>query len=200
MNTAALANGGSFKRPHLVRESLQPDGEWEATRIEELGILGIDPKNIEIVVEGMRRVVHEEMGTAHHSTVNDERVTKWPLTNPEGEEEITIAGKTGTAEFGEMDELGARDTHAWFTCFAPLENPEIAVSVVIEAGGEGSTYAVPVADAILRGYFELTGKRPRGKVLGQTPMVIPNADGSMPEASPVASPEASPAATPEPAT
>ncbi len=49
-------------------------------------------------------------------------ITKWPLTNPEGEEEILIAGKTGTAEFGETDDLGARDTHAWFTCFAPLEN------------------------------------------------------------------------------
>jgi penicillin-binding protein 2 len=199
MNPAARANGGSFKRPHLVRESLQPNGDWKATRIEEIGRLDIDPKNIEIVVEGMRRVVHEETGTAHHSRdENDEMVTKWPLTNPEGEEEIIIAGKTGTAEFGNVDDLGARDTHAWFTCFAPLDNPEIAVSVVIEAGGEGSTYAVPVADEILRAYFELTGKRPRGKVLGETPMVMPNADGSMPEASPVASPVASPAATPEP--
>jgi penicillin-binding protein 2 len=199
MNTAALANGGSFKRPHLVREWLQPNGDWKATRIEELGRLDIDPKNIEIVVEGMRRVVHEEMGTAHHSRdENDQQVTKWPLTNPEGEEEIIIAGKTGTAEFGNVDDLGARDTHAWFTCFAPLDTPEIAVSVVIEAGGEGSTYAVPVADEILRAYFELTGKRPRGKVLGQTPMVMPNADGTMPEASPIASPVASPVATPEP--
>ncbi|HYI25706.1 MAG TPA: penicillin-binding transpeptidase domain-containing protein, partial [Thermomicrobiales bacterium] len=109
MNTAALANGGTFLRPHLVRESTREDGTWVKTQVEEMGILDIAPEHIEVVVEGMRRVVHEEMGTAHHSTVNDERVTKWPLTNPEGEEEIIIAGKTGTAEFGQQDDLGARD-------------------------------------------------------------------------------------------
>jgi penicillin-binding protein 2 len=196
MNTAALANGGSFKRPHLVREWERPDGTIEPTKIEEMGILDVEREHLDVVTEGMRRVVHSEFGTAHHSTFNDERVTKWPLTNPEGEEEIVFAGKTGTAEFGEEDDLGARDTHAWFTCYAPFENPEIAVSVVIEAGGEGSTYAVPVADAILRGYFELTGKRARGKVLSKDPLPVPGQESGTPAATPAASPTASP----EPAT
>src|SRR5680860_141031 len=109
----------------------------------------------------MRRVVHEPEGTAHASGGK----TKWPLTNPEGEEAITLGGKTGTAEFGAPDEdyeneelnTSARDTHAWFTCYAPWDEPEIAVSVVIEAGGEGSTFSVPVADEVLRAWFELTG-------------------------------------------
>jgi penicillin-binding protein 2 len=192
MNTAALANGGSFPKPHLVHQWLDAGGKATPVESEEIGKLGISKENIDLVVEGMRRVVHSENGTAHHNTVNDERVTKWPRTNPEGEEEILIAGKTGTAEFGEVDDIGARDTHGWFTCFAPLEEPEIAVSVVIEAGGEGSTYAVPVADEILRAYFELTGKRPRGTVLGATPM----GDSIEDVASPVASPAATPAATP----
>jgi penicillin-binding protein 2 len=197
MNTGALATGGSFKRPHLVREWELPGGKLEKTPIEELGILGIEPGHIDVVVEGMRRVVHSETGTAHHVTVDGERRTKWPLTNPEGEEEIIIAGKTGTAEFGQPDDIGARDTHAWFTCFAPIEAPEIAVSVVIESGGEGSTYAVPVADEILRAWFEITGRRQRGQVLGREPMPVPGQEGSAPEASPAATPQATPAATPE---
>ena len=57
------------------------------------------------------------------------------------------------------------DTHAWLTLFAPFDNPEVAITVFIESGGEGSTNAVPVADKALRAYFELTGARPRGKVL-----------------------------------
>jgi cell division protein FtsI/penicillin-binding protein 2 len=116
----------------------------------------------------MRRVCHSETGTAFR----DANGSKWKRTNPKGEEEITIAGKTGTAEFGQEDEIGARDSHAWFTCFAPMEDPEIAIAVVIEAGGEGSTYAVPVADATLRAWFELTGKRPRGTVLSKEPKPV----------------------------
>jgi penicillin-binding protein 2 len=193
MNTAALANGGSFPNPHLVYEWTDAKGKAELVRSKEIGKLGIDQKHIDVVIEGMRRVVHEEHGTANRTRVDDGVFkTKWPLTNPEGEDEVIIAGKTGTAEFGEPDDLGARDTHAWFTCFAPLDNPEIAVSVVIEAGGEGSTYAVPVADAMLRGWFELTGKRARGKVLGTSPMAIPGVDQATPAATPAASPEASP--------
>jgi len=198
MNTAALANKGVFPKPHLVAEWTDANGNSEPVKPVRLGTLGIDQKHLDVVIEGMRRVVHEETGTAHHSRdENNEMITKWPLTNPEGEEEIIIAGKTGTAEFGELDDLGARDTHAWFTCFAPLDNPEIAVSVVIEAGGEGSTVAVPVADAMLRGWFELTGKRARGKVLGKTPLPVSGHDAP---ATPAATPAASPEASPVPAT
>jgi cell division protein FtsI/penicillin-binding protein 2 len=153
---------------HLVLDA--PPDPASATPVagqaqpQDVGALGIEQQWIDVVKEGMRRVVHSETGTAFR---NGDGSSKWALTNPEGQEPFTIAGKTGTAEFGAPDEIGARDTHAWFTCFAPLEAPEIAVSVVIEAGGEGSTYAVPVADAVLRAYFELTGKRPRGTVLAQ---------------------------------
>lgn len=87
-------------------------------------------------------------------------------------EMINIAGKTGTAEFGLPDNIGAADSHAWFTAYAPIEDPEIAVAVIIEAGGEGSTYAVPVADAVLRAYFELTGRRPRGTMLSEDPLPV----------------------------
>ncbi len=168
MNTGILAARGKIHRPHLVRDAGPDTATPVAATPDVVGELGIDQAHIDVVIEGMRRSVHEETGTAHH----DADGSKWKLTNPEGEEEITIAGKTGTAEFGLDDEIGAKDSHAWFTCFAPLEEPEIAVAVLIEAGGEGSTYAVPVADATLRAYFELTGRRPRGTVLSEEPMPV----------------------------
>jgi len=73
---------------------------------------------------------------------------------------ISVAGKTGTAEFGERDEAGKRPTHAWFIAFAPYENPEIAVLVFVEGGasvigGEGSGTAAPIAAQIMRYYFGL---------------------------------------------
>ena len=58
------------------------------------------------------------------------------------------------------------------TCYAPWDDPEIAVAVVIEAGGEGSTVAVPVADETLRAYFELTGRRERGVALSREKMAV----------------------------
>lgn len=169
MNTGIIAANGAVRRPHLVRETTGA-GESAtpvATTIEA-GELGIAQEHLDVVKEGMRRVVHSETGTAFR----DRNGSKWKLTNPEGEEEILIAGKTGTAEFGFEDDNGARDTHGWFTCFAPFDESEIAVSVVIDQGGEGSTYAVPVADATLRAWFELTGRRPRGTLLGEDPKPI----------------------------
>ncbi len=61
---------------------------------------------------------------------------------------LPVAGKTGTSETGKGD-----TTHAWFTCFAPFDNPEIAITVVLEEGGEGSHDAAPVARKILESYF-----------------------------------------------
>jgi penicillin-binding protein 2 len=176
LNMGALGIGGRYFRPHLVAR--RTDAENKVTEIgaEKIGELGIDQAHLDVVQEGMRRVVHTPEGTAHASRGE----TKWPLTNPEGEEEITIGGKTGTAEFGAGDEdyddpalnTGAKDTHAWFTCYAPWDKPEIAVAVVIEAGGEGSTVSVPVADEVLRAYFELTGRRERGKVLAKEKLPV----------------------------
>ncbi len=176
LNTGALGIGGRYFRPHLVAQRADAEGKVTEIGPEKIGELDIDQEYLAIVQEGMRRVVHTPEGTAHASGGQ----TKWPLTNPEGEEEITIGGKTGTAEFGAEDigyededlNTSARDTHAWFTCYAPWDEPEIAVSVVIEAGGEGSTVSVPVADEILRAYFEMTGRRERGTVLAKDKLPV----------------------------
>ncbi len=176
LNTGALGIGGRYFRPHLVAQRTDDEGNVTEIGAEKIGELDIAADHLAVVQEGMRQVVHETFGTAHSSGGK----TKWPLTNPEGEDEILIGGKTGTAEFGLPDDgyddeelnTGARDTHAWFTCYAPWDDPEIAVAVVIEAGGEGSTVAIPVADEVLRAYFELTGRRERGKVLSTEKMPV----------------------------
>ncbi len=202
MNVAALGTGGTVYQPHLVRQWNLPNGETEHVEPVELSKLDIDQEHLDVIREGMKAVVHSAtVGTAHSSLVDGVRVTKWPLSNPTDEiesgaiEELLIAGKTGTAEFGEMDpegseQAGARDSHAWFTCFAPADEPEVAVSVVIEAGGEGSSYAVPVADEILRAWMELTGKRKRGLVLGKNPLpvTVAGTGSEDPVATPVATP------------
>ena len=65
---------------------------------------------------------------------------------------ITIGAKTGTAEFGTRLSNGSYDSHAWYTAFAPYEQPEVAVVVYLEHG-VGSTHAGPVARRIMEAYF-----------------------------------------------
>lgn len=61
---------------------------------------------------------------------------------------IRTAGKTGTAEFGDL-----KKTHAWYTSYAPLDKPEISITVLVEGGGEGSSIASPIAKELYRWYF-----------------------------------------------
>lgn len=173
MNVAGIAADGVFRTPHLVLKKEPERGKPETTKVTEAGKLGFKQEHIDVVRDGMVRVCNEQSGTAFGSyDASGAFHSKWSLTNPDGEDKILVAGKTGTAEFGEQDKDGMRDTHAWFTAYAPADAPEIAVAVVIEAGGEGSTFAVPVADATIRAYLELTGKRQRGTVLAKDKLPI----------------------------
>jgi penicillin-binding protein 2 len=69
---------------------------------------------------------------------------------------VSVAGKTGTAEnygiiYGRRQKL---DDHSWFVCFAPVENPKIAVAVIVENGGFGATWAGPMAGLIMEQYLK----------------------------------------------
>ena len=64
-------------------------------------------------------------------------------------EPFEVAAKTGTAE------APSGNPHGWFIAFAPFTNPEIAVAVMVENGGEGYISALPVARDILQEYFRL---------------------------------------------
>ncbi|MFH1927807.1 MAG: penicillin-binding transpeptidase domain-containing protein, partial [Chloroflexota bacterium] len=121
----------------------------------------VDQEYLSLIRQGMRDAVTH--GTA------------WLLDMPE----IAVAGKTGTAEYPAVDEEGnlIRDedgylpTHAWFTAFAPFDDPEIALVVFVEGGGEGSQVAVPIAGKILRHYFGLPEALPMP--LPELPVVQP---------------------------
>ena len=147
--TAAVANGGTLYKPQLVEKITGPNGEVvQGYTPQVLGQVPVSPENLAIVREGMRQVVvNQARGTAAS------RITL---------KSFEWAGKTGTAEFGDIIRMDkgkeVRRAHAWFTAFAPFNNPEIAVVVLLEGGEEsleGSTFAVPVTDEILKAYFKV---------------------------------------------
>jgi len=94
--------------------------------------LGIKNQNWDLIVQGMKAAC-KPGGTA------------WPLYNFK----TPIACKTGTAEVGD----GSKDTHAWLTAFAPADDPQIAITVMVERGGEGSDVAAPIVGDILKEWF-----------------------------------------------
>ncbi len=168
-NTTALATGGTLRKPKIVQavvdDDVKPIQVFDST---DLRTVKWDADHLALVKEGMRLVVNDPSGTAFHNIDADTGgyVSKWLKTNPDGVDPIIIAGKTGTAETGARNDDGSYSkSHGWFTCYAPLDDPEVVVTVFLEDGGEGATYAVPVADKAMRAYFELTNKRDRGVVL-----------------------------------
>lgn len=124
--TNVVASGGKWCRPQLVQRT---DNKEQREVCEQLKI---SSKTLEIIKEGMKEACASG-GTA----------TQFVGFTPQ------VACKTGTAEFN--DPKGR--THAWFTAFAPLDHPEISVTVLVEAGGEGSVVAAPIAKKILETYF-----------------------------------------------
>jgi penicillin-binding protein 2 len=145
--TAALANGGKVYRPQLVEQVIDPDGIVVENFTPELvsRVEGME-KYFTLIGRGMDEVVQGKHGTARRVAIDG----------------LRIAGKTGTAQVVKLAQYrGLKDEdipykyrdHAWFTCYAPAENPEIAVTVLVEHGLHGSSGAGPIARAILKEYF-----------------------------------------------
>ena len=129
--TALIANGGTLYQPHLLKEikNFTP----QDTPIHSDYILNqdfVDPDNIDIVRRGLRAAILR--GSAQSLQVLS----------------VPVAGKTGTAQVG-----GDRESHAWFTGFAPYDSPSIVLTILIENGGEGSSVAVPVFRQVIDWYF-----------------------------------------------
>jgi penicillin-binding protein 2 len=136
--TSVIANEGRLCRPRMLKVG-------PSERIDSCKEVGVQKETINIIKEGMVGACSEG-GTAA-SFVN---------FKPQ------VACKTGTAEYLEN---GRTKTHAWFTVFAPAfaeasagrpaEEPEIALTVLVEGGGEGSSVAAPIAKEILKEYFKV---------------------------------------------
>lgn len=127
---ASIANGGTLYEPHIVSRIKKSDGSPEIVNPKIVRQNFIPDSVLNIVREGMRQTVTS--GTSQN-------LKDLP---------VAVAGKTGTAEFG-----GEGKTHGWFVSFAPYENPEIAMAVLVEGGGEGHSTAVPITKDVLGWYF-----------------------------------------------
>jgi penicillin-binding protein 2 len=143
-----IANGGTLYRPHIVHHVADADGNvTQPFEPEIIRTLPISPENWSLIQQGMEGAV--AYGTAVRTQI----------------EGVRIAGKTGTAQYCDDIALAtgacgvgyAQPEHAWFTAFAPVENPEVSVIVFLYNGGEGSIYAAPVAHEILEYYFSRNG-------------------------------------------
>jgi len=138
LNTAAaVANGGTLYRPQLLLHVLDSQGRIARDFAPEIiRQLPVDPEYLALIREGMRRVV--TMGSADYARTHSH---------------VTIAGKTGSAEYGPFLASGVRQAHAWFVAFAPYEDPQLAVVVMVEGGGQGSRVAMPATTDIIEYYF-----------------------------------------------
>jgi penicillin-binding protein 2 len=135
-----FADDGVLYRPQIVHHVTDSQGNvTQPFEPEVIRTLPIDKEYLSLVRQGMEQVVAS--GTAAKRGQIDG---------------LRIAGKTGTAQFCDDIMCGVgyeQPEHAWFTAFAPVENPEVSVIVFLYNGGEGSVAAVPVAREILAYYF-----------------------------------------------
>ena len=135
---AAIANGGTLYRPWVVERVESWGGEVVAAYgPEPVRKVNLSPRVLELVRQGMLRVVEE--GTGRVARIRG----------------VRVAGKTGTAQVVKKEAHGPGKTedHAWFVAFAPFENPEIAIAVIAENAGKGGSAAGPVARAVLEAAF-----------------------------------------------
>ena len=138
---AAIGNEGFYYPPHLIR-SFSDDTPLDSVMTTKK-IIDIKSKHFKDVKVGMCRVFEGDHGTARFSKIDS----------------IQVAGKTGTAENPHGDD------HSLFMGFAPADNPQIAIAVVVENAGFGSQWAAPIASLMiekyLRGYIKDTKKEKR---------------------------------------
>ncbi|MGE5262720.1 MAG: penicillin-binding protein 2 [Acidobacteriota bacterium] len=170
--TAIVANGGTLYKPQLVHAVTDPAGSI-IRKIDPQVIrrVAVDPQNLAIVREGMR------LGVTGGTSVNANLAA------------LSVAAKTGTAEYYGPKVNGHLPTHAWFTAFAPYDNPQIVVTVFVAGGGEGSSVAAPAATDMLRAYFKLPADSPLAPAVQPlAPSVVVKPPAPPPGSGPVAPP------------
>lgn len=148
--TGALTQNGQSYKPQLVNSIEFPTEseliEFEPKKTHKYNIK--KQRNLSHVIKGMENVVHHPRGTAYWHIGKDST--------------YRLAGKTGTAQvFGikqeeeyEEEKIKKRlRDHALFVSFAPLKEPKIAISVIVENGGHGSSTASPIAKKVMDAYL-----------------------------------------------
>jgi len=129
--TATIANGGKLFQPQIVDKIINDSNDLiEDIKPKIIRDNFIDSENIKWIQKGMRENVVYGSGVS---------LSTLP---------IEVAGKTGTAQY-----YGNQKTHAWYIAYAPYDDPEIAIAVIVEGGGEGHAAAVPVVKEVFGWYF-----------------------------------------------
>ena len=129
---SSIVNGGTVYKPKLIESIFEKKDFENKTEGQVINKISASEENFNWVKRGMRAAVNSSEGTAK-------------LLN---QVKVSVAAKTGTAQ------VGSKRTHAWIAAYAPYDDPELVVVVLIENGGEGSIAAAPVAKAALDAYFE----------------------------------------------
>ncbi|GHV16141.1 penicillin-binding protein 2 [Fibrobacterales bacterium] len=130
----ALAYGNGLYRPHLMKEIQSPNGTvLKKFEPEKIGDGIISESTRQIILKGLDEVVNAPHGTGRRAAVPG----------------VRVGGKSGSAENPHGDK-----THAWFAAVAPLDEPQIAVGVVMENAGGGGANAAPIVQKIIKGYFD----------------------------------------------
>jgi penicillin-binding protein 2 len=146
---SALANGGVFYEPHLLKRTRSREtGKEKIFSSVEKRRASFDPSALDEVRRALIGVTTEPGGTAHGAAT--------PLG--------TVAGKTGTAQVIAQKVPGRKLTkstedHAWFVAYAPADRPQIAVAVVVEHGGHGGAAAAPVARKVIEEFLRSAGTK-----------------------------------------
>jgi penicillin-binding protein 2 len=148
---AIIGNGGTRYRPWFVSKVVSLDGSViQEYGPEKLGTAPLKESTVAFLRNTLRDVVSAGTGGSAKSQM------------------VSIGGKTGTAQVVEMkgaylksEQLAyAIRDHAWFVAYAPTENPEIAVAVLVEHGGHGGSAAAPLAKSVIEKYFAVRGEPP----------------------------------------
>jgi len=138
MLAAAIANGGTLMKPYLVQQVTASDLSTVQTTAPSALSQPVSSSVADSVKQMMLAVVQQPEGTAY--------AFRQDVTG------VQIAGKTGTAETGQVSLNDAA-----FTCFAPFANPDIAVGVIIQGGGYGASAAAPIAVQVIKAYEQALG-------------------------------------------
>lgn len=147
---AVIANRGKLFQPQYVLKITDQNGNPRMNfEPKLLARLEFRKETFDFLQRAMAGVVASPAGTAHFSVYNPK---------------IAIAGKTGTAQVVQLKKFAdrAKDSipyrfrdHSWFIAFAPVDKPEIAIAVIVEHSGHGSSVAGPIARQVIEKYFEL---------------------------------------------
>ncbi|HXW50553.1 MAG TPA: penicillin-binding protein 2 [Candidatus Acidoferrales bacterium] len=145
---SAVANGGTLYQPHVVSQIKDPHGRVIASFPPVVeGHVPVSAQDLALIRKGMLGAIESGYGTAYNVDIPG----------------FHYAGKTGTAENVPTPDNPSGRNHAWFVCFAPYDDPKIAVVVFMDqSGGFGAVNAAPVAQAIVQSYFHIKSTGPNG--------------------------------------